>query len=80
MVLFKYVRDKNAVSSDGEFANPTRILIESDAENVYQLLEDFKAFTLSLGYHPTTVNKVQMVEPEEQSEGSSEELGYGDKY
>ena len=80
MVLFKYLRDNNTISSNGDFANPTRILLESDAESMDQLLEDFKAFALSLGYHSSTVSRIQIVEPEEQSEGSSEELGYGDKY
>jgi hypothetical protein len=68
MVLFKYVRGGDTVSSNGEFANPTRIVIESDAVTMDQLMEDFKIFALSLGYHPDTVNKVQMVDEEEESE------------
>ena len=68
MILFKYVRDRDTASSDGEFGNPTRVVIESDAVTMDQLMEDFKVFALTLGYHPDTVNKVQMVEESEDEE------------
>jgi len=68
MVLFKYVRDEDDVGSDGESGNPTRIVVESDAVTMDQLMEDFKVFALSLGFHPDTVNKVQMVEESEEEE------------
>lgn len=76
MVLFKYVREPDSSSSSGEFANPTRIVVESDAVTLDQLMEDFKAFALSLGYHPSSVNQIQYIEPEEQSEAPE----YGDGY
>lgn len=68
MVLFKYVREPDSSDYSGEFANPTRIVVESDAVTMDQLMEDFKIFALSLGYHPDTVKKVQMVDEEEESE------------
>jgi len=75
MVLFKYVRDGDAASSDGEFGNPTRVVVESDAVALDQLMEDFKVFALSLGFHPDTVNKVQMVdEPEEEESDFMKDL------
>jgi hypothetical protein len=82
MVLFKYVREKEFNNSDGEFANPTRIVVESDAVTMDQLMEDFKAFALSLGYHPDTVNKVQMVDEveEEESDFMKDLGGIGDGY
>lgn len=73
MVLFKYVRNPDDASyNNGEFANPTRVVVESDAVTMDQLMEDFKIFALSLGYHPDTVKKIQMVDEEEESEEEDE--------
>jgi hypothetical protein len=82
MVLFKYVREKEFNNSDGDFGNPTRVVVESDAVTMDQLMEDFKAFALSLGYHPNTVNKVQMVDEveEEESDLTKDLGGIGDGY
>jgi hypothetical protein len=82
MVLFKYVREKEFNNSDGDFGNPTRVVVESDAVTMDQLMEDFKAFALSLGYHPNTVNKVQMVDEveEEESDLMKDLGGIGDGY
>lgn len=85
MILFKYIRDEDAVDSDGEFANPTRIVVESDAITMDQLMEDFKTFALSLGYHPDTVDRVQMIDKEEDSEDEESDFikdlkGIGDGY
>jgi len=45
-------------------------------------MEDFKAFALSLGYHPNTVNKVQLVDEveEEESDLMKDLGGIGDGY
>jgi hypothetical protein len=72
MVKFIYVREEARVGSSGEFPEPAKVAVLSDAVTFSDLLEDFKAFALSLGFHPDTVNQAQMVEEEEEESEDSE--------